>query len=147
MPPAYACDMSILACPTRLPALPLLALLALVLAGCASTPPERDARGNPRIERMTPEQLTRLEQAAPSRPAQTEAINAQVQRDIAEADARAAREAQDRQRELRARGQDPFHSDPFHSPFHIGRPLWPGYWGWQLNYPPRHGFGLRWQVR
>jgi hypothetical protein len=144
--------MSILACPTRLFAVLLLTLLALAVGGCASAPAGRDARGNPHIERMTPEQLARLEQSNPSPPAQTEAINAQVQREIAEADARAAREARERQRELRARRQDPFYSDPFYSdpfysPFYLGRPLWPGYWNWQLNYPTRSGVGIFWRSR
>lgn len=199
--------MSILACPKQLLVMTLPAAFALALAGCASAPPERDARGNPRIERMTPEQVARLEQKATPRPsigaedilhlyregrtpeqiidalrdsgatprlndeqrkslaaqgvpaqvldwladadrraAQTDAINAQVQRETAEARAREEREARERQRELRARRQDTFYSDPFYSPFYLGRPLWPGYWGWQLNYPPRHGFGLLWRT-
>ena len=148
--------MSILACPPRLVAVTIFTttaalltalLAALLTTGCASTPPERDARGHPRIERMSATQLARLEPSTPSPAAQTEAINAQVQREIAEADAQAAREARERQRELRARRQDPFYADPFYSPFFYSRPLWPGYWGWQLNYPPRHGFGLHWHVR
>jgi len=122
-------------------------MAGLLAAGCASTPTERDTRGHPRIERMTAEQLARLEPSTPSHPAQTEAINAQVQREIAEADARAAREARERQRELRARRQDPFYAEPFYSPFYLGRPLWPGYWGWQLNYPPRSGVGIFWRSR
>ena len=151
MPPAYACDMSILACPPRLFVALFLTLLALALGGCASTPAGRDARGHPHIERMTPEQLARLQQSTSSPATQTEAINAQVQREIAEADAeirdRAAREARERQRELRARHQDPFHADPFYWPFHLGRPLWPGHWNWQLNYPPRSGIGIFWRSR
>ena len=156
MPPAYAGDMSILACPPRLVAVTIFTttaalLTALLATGCASTPPERDARGHPRIERMSAAQLARLESSTPSPPAQTEAINAQVQREIAEADAQAAREARERQRELRARRQDPFYADPFYSPFFYSRPLWPGYWpgywGWQLNYPPRSGVGIFWRSR
>lgn len=155
MPPAYACDMPILACPSRLFAVLFLTLLALAVGGCAGTPAGRDASGNPHIERMTPEQLARLEQSTTSPPEHTEAINAQVQREIAEADAkvmdRAAREARERQRELRARQQDPFYpypfNSPFYSPFYLGRPLWPGYWNWQLNYPPRSGVGIFWRSR
>ena len=129
----------------------MLTLLALAVGGCASAPSGRDARGNPHIDRMTPEQVARLEQSNPSPPAQTAAINAQVQREIAEADARAAHEARERQHELRTRRQDPFYADPFYSPFFYSRPLWPGYWpgywGWQLNYPPRSGVGIFWRSR
>lgn len=208
MPPAYACDMVILACPKRLFVVTLLAAFGLAAAGCAGTPPGRDVRSNPHIERMTPEQLARLEQQtaphpaidageilrlnregrsaeqivailrnsgapprlgeeqrkalaaqgvatlvlewladAERRAAQTDAIDTQVQRETAEARAREEREARERQRELRAWRQDPFYSDPFHSPFYLGRPLWPGYWNWQLNYPPRSGIGLFWISR
>lgn len=200
--------MQILACPKRLFVAALLAACGLTVAGCAGTPPGRDVRGNPRIERMTPEQLARLDQqpaprlaigaeeilrltregrpagqiiamlrdggvpprlgeeqrkalaaqgvAAPvlewladaeRRAAQTDAIDAQVRRETADARAREEREARERQRELRARRQDPFYSDPFYSPFYFGRPLWPGYWNWQLNYPPRSGIGLFWRSR
>jgi len=46
-------------------------LAALLTTGCASTPPERDARGHPRIEPMSAAQLARLEPSTPSPPAQT----------------------------------------------------------------------------
>lgn len=44
---------------------PILALSFLVLAGCANTVIERDALGNPRTERLSPEELAR---AIPQRP-------------------------------------------------------------------------------
>ncbi len=44
------------------------ALCAALLAGCASAPPAaRDAAGNPRLERLAPEQLAALGPAAPAR--------------------------------------------------------------------------------
>ena len=45
----------------------LIALLALAVAGCATSPSvsQRDAIGNPRLERLTPQELAKLGTAAP----------------------------------------------------------------------------------
>jgi hypothetical protein len=55
--------------PMRTPVLaPFLALCLALLGGCATAPPPgRDPAGNPRIERLTPEQLGALGPASPAR--------------------------------------------------------------------------------
>lgn len=132
---------------------PIAALcIAIFATACAAPDSTRDARGNPRIERMSEEQVARL--ADPSskltpedRAKQTDPIDAQVRREAAEAEQRKAsqvREALERQRALQTRRYDPYYGDPYSA--WAGVP-WPGYWGWRWNYPPRNGIGMFWRGR
>ena len=130
---------------------------AIFACGCAAPDTGRDARGNPRIDRLTEEQVARLTGSSPAltaeeRARQTGIINAQVGRETAEAEQRKADEARNalaRQRALQNRRHDPHYGDPHYGNFYgpWAGMAWPGYWGWRWNYPPRNGIGIFWRGR